>query len=254
MNPLLDPEARLVIAHRGNRVAAPENTILALEQAIALGADAVEFDVRASRDGVPVLMHDATVDRTTSGTGRVDAQEASALRTLDAGRARPGQSGARVPTLEEVMERLPAAFMVIEIKDVRSLEPTTRLVRRFGASGRVVLGSAEHDVMSRLYETRLATCASMLDALRLVPYALAGSAPPPPRFQVLSLTPIHGGIPIPVVRLARAARRIGIPTQAWTVNAPDVARRYWNGGVAGIISDDPAGMLRERAQSFGHGA
>ena len=68
-NPLLHLNGRLVIAHRGNRVAAPENTLEALRQAVAMNVDAIEFDVRMTRDGVPVLMHDATVDRTTDGRG-----------------------------------------------------------------------------------------------------------------------------------------------------------------------------------------
>jgi glycerophosphoryl diester phosphodiesterase len=254
-NPLLDLRARLVIAHRGNRIAAPENTMLALAEAEQLGADALEFDVRTTRDGIPVLMHDATVDRTTNGSGRVDAHTLAELQTLDAARARPRETGQRVvvPTLEQVLERFRNLPLVIEIKEVRALESTTRLVHALGLSGRVILGSAETGVMNRLYTTGLDACASMHDALRLIPFALFGGTPRTPRYRVLSVTPNHRGIPIPVLRLAAAARRVGVPTQVWTVNDPARARRLWSGGVAGIITDDPAAMLRERAQSFGDG-
>jgi len=253
-NPLLDLSARLVIAHRGNRVAAPENTMLALTEAEQLGADALEFDVRSTRDGIPVLMHDPTVDRTTNGSGRVDAHTLSELQALDASRARP-RSGQRtiVPTLEQVLDRFRHLPLVIEIKDVRSLDAATRLVHAFGLDGRVVLGSAETEVMTRLYATDLDACASMHDALLLIPFALFGGTPRRPRYRVLSVTPNHRGIPIPVLRLTAAARRVGVPTQVWTVNEPARARRYWLGGVAGIITDDPAAMIRERRQSFGDG-
>ena len=68
---LLDPNARPVIGHRGNRAHAPENTLASLQEAVALGVDAVEFDVQVSSDGVLLLMHDLTIDRTTSGSGAV---------------------------------------------------------------------------------------------------------------------------------------------------------------------------------------
>ena len=66
---LLDPSAHPVIGHRGNRAHAPENTLESLQEAVALGVDAVEFDVQVSSDGVLLLMHDVTIDRTTSGAG-----------------------------------------------------------------------------------------------------------------------------------------------------------------------------------------
>jgi glycerophosphoryl diester phosphodiesterase len=254
-NPLLDLAARLVIAHRGNRVAAPENTMPALEEAEQLGADALEFDVRTTRDGVPVLMHDATVDRTTTGHGRLDGYALGELQALDAARTRPAHSRNRVavPTLEQVLDRFRSLPMVIEIKDARAIEPATRLVRSLNLERRVIIGSSEVAVMNRLYATGLDACASMHDALRLIPYALFGGIPPKPRFRVLSVTPSHRGIPIPVLRLAAAARRVQVPTQVWTVNDAAQARRLWAGGVAGIITDDPGAMLRARAQPFGDG-
>ena len=82
---LLDPLARPVIGHRGNRVHAPENTIPSLLEAVALGVDALEFDLRVTKDGVLVLMHDATLDRTTDTTGPVISYTRADLRTVDAG-------------------------------------------------------------------------------------------------------------------------------------------------------------------------
>jgi len=255
-NPLLDMDARLVIAHRGNRVAAPENTVAALAEAEQLGADALEFDVRTTRDDVPVLMHDPTIDRTTTGSGDLDAHSLAELQELDASRVRPRTDLPRivVPTLEEVLDRFRRLPLVIEIKDVRAIEPTTRLIRKLGIEGHVAIGSSEPRVMNSLYATGLSACASMRDAVRVLPHALFGGTPSAPPYRVLSVTPRYWGIPVPVLRLAAAARRAGLATHVWTVNSPSMARQFWSGGVAGIITDDPGAMLRERAQSFGDGA
>src|SRR5918993_4516455 len=76
--------APLVFAHRGGSKLRPENTIAAFDHGLALGADGLEFDVRLSSDGVPMVHHDATLDRTTSGTGPIAARTADALEQLDA--------------------------------------------------------------------------------------------------------------------------------------------------------------------------
>lgn len=248
-NPLLDPDLRLVVAHRGNSVAAPENTVIALRQAVDLGADAIEFDVRLTRDGVPVLMHDAELDRTTDARGRVSSYLFHELEAMNAGARFPGASGEHhgIPTLEEVLDTFPQTPMVIEVKERRAAEPTERFVRKFGAQMRVLIGSAERGVMEWFYRTGLPSCASMRDAALLIPIALLGLTPPKPRYDVLSLTPEYHGIPVPIPRMARAARRAGVPTQVWTVNDPSKARLLWAEGVSGIVTDDPAAVLRARS-------
>jgi glycerophosphoryl diester phosphodiesterase len=93
-----------VIGHRGAAAHAPENTLAALRAARALGCSWVEFDVRLSGDGVPLLCHDPTLDRTTDGTGKVSARSLAAIRECDAGRwFAPAFAGERVPTLEEAL-------------------------------------------------------------------------------------------------------------------------------------------------------
>ena len=249
-NPLLDPAARLVIAHRGNRVAAPENTMEALRQAVALGVDAIEFDVRVTRDGVAVVLHDETLDRTTSGRGPLRNLTHAELAGVDAGATSPQAGGARhaIPTLEEVLDAFRAVPMVIEVKEFAAAAETERQIRRVGAEGRVLIGSAETNVMEWFYRTGLPSCASMLDAGLLLPLALAGIAPPRPMYDVLSLTPRFHGFPVPVRLMARAASKAGIPTQVWTVNDPTEALAFWNAGIAGIVTDDPAAILRTRSR------
>jgi glycerophosphoryl diester phosphodiesterase len=247
-SPLFDPAARLVIAHRGNKIAVPENTLEALASAVDAGADALEFDVRCTRDGVPVLMHDETLDRTTSGSGRVASMTLAELHTLDAAARAPtrGKGQLRIPTLEEALDRFRATPLVIEVKEMAAADATERLIRKFGLHERVLIGSVENDVVERFYRSGLRTCASMRDAALLIPLAIAGLTPSKPQYDVLSLTPVYSGLPIPVTRMAAAAKRVGVPTQLWTVNDPAAARSYWDAGVAGIVTDDPAAMIRAR--------
>jgi glycerophosphoryl diester phosphodiesterase len=249
-NLLCDPNAHIVVAHRGNRVAAPENTIESLTQAVEMGADAIEFDVRVTRDGVPVIMHDAELDRTTSGHGLLNAYSFEELRSLDAGARSPLAAGRRhlIPSFEEVLDRFREIPLVIEVKELAAAEVTERLVLRFGAQERVLIGSAEDDVTERFYRSGLRTCASKRDAMLLIPLALAHITPPKARYDVLSVTPNYHGLPLPVKRMAAAARRAGIATQVWTVNDPAQATALWLAGVAGIVTDDPAALLRVRPQ------
>ena len=107
-----------VIAHRGLSGLYPENTMLAFRQALTAGAEMVEFDVFLSRDGVPMVLHDSKLDRTTDGRGAAAARTAAELRTLDAGSWLPhGMSGERIPTLAGALEMLHGHALVnVEIK------------------------------------------------------------------------------------------------------------------------------------------
>jgi glycerophosphoryl diester phosphodiesterase len=95
----------VIVAHRGDKSCAPENTLSAFKLAVEKRADAVEFDVKLTADGQVIVLHDQTVDRTTSGSGNVAKLPLSALQELDAGVQFPGQfPGERIPSLEEVFE------------------------------------------------------------------------------------------------------------------------------------------------------
>lgn len=109
------PRRVQVIAHRGGRSYAPENTLAAFRQAIQMRVDGLEFDVQMTKDGTLVVMHDDTVDRTTNGTGRVADLTLDAIRRLDAGQ------GEKVPTLQEVLDlaKSNGANIFPEIKSAR---------------------------------------------------------------------------------------------------------------------------------------
>lgn len=249
---LCDPDARLVIAHRGGAGRAPENTLAAFEQSAALGAAAIELDVRLSRDGEVVVIHDATVDRTTDGTGAVSSRTAAELGRLDAGhrftpdagRTFPFRGrGIGVPRLADVIARTGDVPLLVEIKTADTLRPTVDLIERLGATDRTVVAAMSVDAVAPARGGRLRTGAAAKDAAALL---FAVRAPRALPYQALCIPPRYLGIPLPVGHLARRARRCGTATHVWTVNDPGQARRLWRAGVAGIVTDVPdvmAGVL-----------
>lgn len=242
---LCDPEARLVIAHRGGAGRAPENTMAAFARSASLGADAIELDVRLSRDGEVVVIHDATLDRTTNRRGAVGGRTASDLArvdagyrfTVDGGRSFPFRDrGIGVPRLADIVEATGDIPLLIEIKTSAALQPTVRLLERMGATDRSVVAAASIDAVAPARGGRLRTGAAAKDAAALL-FALRAPAHLP--YEALCIPPRYFGLPIPVGRLARRARRCGTATHVWTINDPAHARRLWRAGVAGIVTDVP---------------
>ena len=252
MNALLDPAAKLVIAHRGNSAFFPENTLESFRQGMALGADALAFDVRLSRDGQAVVIHDPTLDRTTDGGGAVSALTGAELQRLDAGyrfTRDGGQTypfrgrGITIPTLEHVLSTFSGVHMIIEIKTPDASAEAKRLLTAAGAAGRCLIGSFHDDAIAPFRGTPFAHSASRRELIRLYARALLPGGPSRLSYQALAIPPSFDGIPIPVMRLARMARRSGATTHVWTIDQPDQARRYWAGGVNGIITNDPGTIL-----------
>lgn len=254
---LLDPRARLVIGHRGHRAHAPENTLVSLHEAVAIGADAVEFDLRVSRDGVLVLIHDATLDRTTDAGGPVEMRTAAELARLDAGArfTRDGGltfpwrgRGAAIPSFDAVIESLPRHLpCIIELKTPAATEPLRAAVRRHGIAHRIIVAGFDPAATRPLRGAGFALAASTPDVLGLLWPALARRRPAARDFQALCLPRRWHGIPVPIAALARSLRRLGGVTHVWTINDPARALRLWLQGVQGIISDDPGPILAARA-------
>ncbi len=253
---LLDPLAKPVIGHRGNRAFAPENTVASLSEAVALGVDAVEFDLRVSGDGVLVVMHDATLDRTTNGTGAVASRSVSDLRQLDAGanftrdggRTFPWRGrGASIPTFDEVVESLPSETpCILELKTPAATELARCAVRRHAIAHRVIVAGFDAAATRPLRGAGFALGASTPEVAKLLLPALLGRKAEHPSFEALCIPPRWHGIPIPIAALVRALRGSGAVTHVWTVNEPDHAMRLWRDGVQGIISDNPEIMLIAR--------
>ncbi|HEX6534584.1 MAG TPA: glycerophosphodiester phosphodiesterase [Gemmatimonadaceae bacterium] len=252
---LLDPDARPVIAHRGASGRAPENTLASFTLGLREGADALELDVRVSADGVPIVLHDPTLDRTTDATGevallpleRIRAADAGARFTLDAGRTFPfrGQ-GLRVPTLEEVLDAFPAVPILIEIKTASACEAVARVLRERDAAERCLLMSFDDAAVRAFRAAPWLTGATGSETLALIRSTLLRRRCPPPAYRAFSVPERHRGIPLPLRVLAAAARALGSPVHVWTVDSPERARRLWKKGIAGIITNYPREMVEAR--------
>jgi glycerophosphoryl diester phosphodiesterase len=258
--PLLDPGLRPIIAHRGASARAPENTLPSFALGLAEGADAIELDVRVSADGVPLVIHDAMLDRTTDATGaveslpleRIRAADAGARFTPDGGRTFPfrGQ-GIRVPTLEEVLLAFPDTPILIELKAARACDAVRRVLRAESAAERCVLMSFDAAAVMAFREPPWLTGATGGEALALIRNSVLRRPCGAPVYHAFSLPERHRGVPLPLRTLATAARALGFPVHVWTVNSPTRARRLWRKGVAGIITNCPREMVGAREAGLG---
>jgi glycerophosphoryl diester phosphodiesterase len=237
----IDTNRTLNIAHRGASAAAPPNTLAAFEKAIDLGADGIEFDVHLSADGVPVVIHDATVDATTDGSGQVAEMTLAQLKQLDAGsRFAPAFAGERIPTLEEVLETMGSRLLLnVELKSTSlwdsGLERAiVAQVKRHGLDERVLFSSFNPFSLWRIKRSAPHIPIGLLYVPSL----------PLPLYQVLlaALVPHEACHPEHATVDARYvawARRRGYRVNVWTVDEPDEMRRLIGLGVDGIITNVP---------------
>ncbi len=227
------------IAHRGAGKLAPENTLAAFRHGASFGYRMFEFDVKLSGDGKSVLMHDATLDRTTSGHGRVDAHTLDELAMLDAGSWHgPAFAGEPVPTLAAIARYTQAnGFLVnIEIKPVPGAEYRTGAAVALDALS-LWKGAAVPPLLSSFSEValeaaRLAApdlpCALLLDKLP------ADWLDRLKRLDCVALDSNHRELDAKVIADAHAA---GFKVLCYTVNDPARARDLLSWGLDGLITD-----------------
>jgi glycerophosphoryl diester phosphodiesterase len=243
-----EPRANLLnIAHRGASAAAPPNTLSAFKRALELGADGVELDVHLSADGVPVVIHDFTVDATTDGSGRVVDMTLAQLEQLDAGSYfDPAFAGERIPTLKQVLEAIGSRlFLNIELK--------TTSLRDNGLERAVVALIERHSTDHRQRSGSRVLLSSfnpisLRRAKRIAPHIPVGllyapDLPLPLRRAWLAFLvrhearhPEHSMVN---ARYMAWARQRGYQVNTWTVDDPDEMRRLVALGVDGIITNVP---------------
>ena len=257
-NVLLDPDASPVVGHRGAAAHAPENTLQSFERALVGGADALEFDVHVTADGTPVVHHDATVDRTTGGTGPIATMSLNAVRALDAGArftADGGRSypfrgqGVRVPTLEEVLGAFPAVPMIVEVKTPRASAAVRAVLERHGAAGRCIIDAFDHACLLPFRDSTFTLGATRRDVAWLLAATLAGTRVRRTPYRALCVPPRYRGIALPLARFARVLRPLGATVHVWTIDEPAQARALWAAGVQGVITNDPTAMVRARGRT-----
>jgi glycerophosphoryl diester phosphodiesterase len=258
MHPLVDPSRHPVFAHRGNSAHVPENTMEAFRQAIALGVDGIELDVRATADGQIVVIHDPTVDRTTGGIGAVAELTLARVQQLDAGARFTTEGGAHpwrdrglaIPTLDEVLRDTPGTPLLIELKTPAASAGTRAVIERHAASERCIVASFDYRATLPFHGSGIRTGSSRRDVARLLLPATLGFTIRAPGFDTMCIPRAFRGVPLPVAALARALGGAGVFVHIWTVDDAAEARSLWKAGVRGIISNDPAVILAERARLF----
>jgi glycerophosphoryl diester phosphodiesterase len=231
----------IIIAHRGDSAHAPENTLAAFQMAHRKGADAIEFDVKLSSDGIVLVIHDQTVDRTTDGHGDVRHMSMAALRELDAGVRFEGKfPGERIPTLEEVFETIGNQLhMNVELTNYATpgdalVMKVIELVRKHNLQKKVLFSS--------FFLRNLRMAQAILPEVPCGLLAQRGLLGYPARTWgwrrgLYALNPhfssVKGGM---VSRLHASGKRIHV----WPVNAKSDMEYLLSMGVDGIITDDPA--------------
>lgn len=249
-HPGLSLDVPLVFAHRGGSALRPENTMAAFDHGLSVGADGLEFDVRLSRDGVPMVHHDETLQRTTNGTGPLAAHTADALEHLDAGhgfRDADGQSyagrGCRIPRLVDVLARYRDIPLVIELKgrDPDVARRAVDVVRAAGALSRVCFGGFDDGVIRAAREAGPdVTTSAAREEIRWFLYrSWLHMAPRTTSYRGFQVPETSGVTRVVSPRFVRAATRAGLPVQVWTVDVPDDMERLLAWGVRGLISDRP---------------
>jgi glycerophosphoryl diester phosphodiesterase len=254
MFPALSFPRPLTFAHRGGAGLWPENTLEAFRGAVELGCSHLETDLRMTRDGEIVVMHDARVDRTTDGTGDVSVFTLAQLKRLDAGyRFSPdGTSfpwrgrGLTVPTFAELCAAAPAARFNVEIKERSSFELPRALVafiERHALAERIIVAAERHELIHdfrRLSGRKIATSASRRECLKFWFASRLGlTAFLRLPYQALQIPVRVGKAVLVSPGLLDAAHREGLAVHVWTIDDPAEMKRLLDLGVDGLMSDHP---------------
>ena len=239
-----------IIAHRGYSAVAPENTMAAVEAALAAGADAVELDVHVTRDGVPVLFHDPTLDRTTDGCGPLAACSWEELRGLDAGSwLGTAFAGERVPSLADALARLAAhgGRVYPEVKGYGSasdLQHMVDLVREHGLEERTVFISMDWSALERIREHDAGVRVGYIVEEPARAAAGLARAAGDPR----ALRDFRAALLLEDPALARRAHAAGVDLAVWTVDDTGQADALLALGVPRITTNRVAELLAWKAK------
>jgi glycerophosphoryl diester phosphodiesterase len=247
-HPYVDRDGPLAFAHRGGAKEAPENSRAAFRYAVGLGYSYLETDLRATSDGIVVLNHDPTLDRTTTSSGMVAQMPWETVRDVQVG-------GEPILTLDEFMDEFPDQMLNIDCKDDHTLEPLIRTLRRRGEQvfERICVGAFSQrrlDHIRIVFGPRLATSTGPAEIggimarsrglpvrLPRAPHVVAAQVPLRWR-QMNILTPAF----------VEVAHSLGMDVHAWTIDDPDTMRALFATGVDGIVSDRPSVLLSVMAE------
>ncbi len=231
-------------AHRGASAVAPENTMAAFMKAYELGADAIELDVQRSSDGVLVIMHDETLNRTTEGRGYIYSAPLAWISQLDAGyKFSPAFRGERIPTLEEVLSFVKSTSLQIniELKMIQNVyqgieQQVISTIRQYGLTERTVISSFHYPSLRVIKELDASQPIGLLCAqhhsIRPASAKQIGAEAVHPHWRII--TPSY----------MTEALEIGIKVRPYTINDPGIAKVFNAWGVDALITNHP-GLMRK---------
>jgi glycerophosphoryl diester phosphodiesterase len=229
----------LVIGHKGAAAVAPENTLASFAKALEAGANGVECDIHATADGVPVIIHDATLDRTTDRTGKVAALKLAEVRAADASFGMDAFRGQRVPTLDQLLALVAGkALLALEYKALDAVEPSIPILMRHDAARWCTAWAFNRDVLAELKRLmpeltrtqnvgRIESWDAVLETAR--------------ELECIGVSLSKDLVDAERVASARAR---GLTFYTWTANEPSDWRRLIDCGVDAIVTDDSAGLIR----------
>jgi glycerophosphoryl diester phosphodiesterase len=236
----------IIFGHRGSCANAPENTLPSFELAVRHKADAIELDAKLSKDGVVMVIHDQTVDRTTTGSGKVKELTLEELKKLDAGSFFGNEfAGSTIPTLDEVFESVGRKVIV-------NVELTNYKSRHDGLVEKVVEVVRDHHMEERVLFSSFFP-GNLEKAQALLPQVPAALLCLPGVMGLLSRSRfsrhyspkiIHPYLSDTNQRYVNREHKAGRRVHVWTVNTEDDLKHMFNFGVDGIFTDDPLNARR----------
>ncbi|MBS7624065.1 glycerophosphodiester phosphodiesterase [Candidatus Bathyarchaeota archaeon] len=215
----------LKIGHRGAKAYEPENTIRSFKRALELGVNAIELDVRKTKDNELVVIHDAEVDRTTNGKGLVSELTLKEIKELST------EKGEKIPTLEEALEFLDRKVKIlIELKEVGIEDKVLELVKKKGLEDNVIIISFYEEALRKIRDLNDKVETGLIYVKHKDPVGAALS------LRAQYLFPMYK---FAHTSLIKKAHEKGLKVVVWTINAQEEAIEYAKKGVDGIASDRP---------------
>ena len=249
VSPYLDAPTPLGFAHRGGAGGGGENTVAAFARAVSLGYRYIETDVRATADGVAVILHDDTLDRVFGHHGRVCDLRWEDLASLRA------DGATVVPRLDEVLDGWPEVRFNIDAKSDDAVAPIVAAVRWAAAEEQVLLASFDDARLARLRRMagpRVATSMGVREVARLWVAARLGRRLRVPAGVVAAQVPLrHGPVSVVTRQFIRYCHRLGLQVHVWTIDDPTEMRVLLDWGVDGIMTDRIE-VLRDVYTGLGH--
>ncbi|WP_195576175.1 glycerophosphodiester phosphodiesterase family protein [Paenibacillus sp. 1001270B_150601_E10] len=225
-----------IVAHRGYAAIFPENTMLAFQRSLQLGAHSIELDVHHSKEGIPVVIHDDKLNRTTTGSGYIREKSLAEIRLADAGvKFNPRFAGCRVPILEEVLDLLAGRFgLQLELKEGINEREAKGLLHLLN-----IYGMIDHTMIISFYKSNLELIRKLhpgievgfltSDIIALEPVAALGRAS----------VCLDYHIPLKYPKIIKEAEELGIDVTVWTIRQAHTAKKLYDLGIRRFTSDIP---------------